>query len=98
MSEDFRSCPGTEGAAEFIENAPHQSNEVDVIAELRKENGRFQLIYWLLVAALIVILGVFAGWNFIWIVGITAGVLSYPISQKVQKLRYPSIVKRLKSK
>ncbi|MBQ1815894.1 MAG: glycosyl transferase [Ruminococcus sp.] len=98
MSDDFRSCPGTEGAAEFIENAPHKSNGVDVLAELNKENGRFQLIYWLLVAALIVILGVFAGWNFIWIVGITAGVLSYPISQKVQKLRYPSIVKRLKSK
>ena len=32
------------------------------------------------------------------IVGIIAGVLFYPISQKVQKIRYPSIIKRLNTK
>ena len=40
-SLDFRSCSGTEGAAEFIENAPHTSESTDMIQELNKANGKF---------------------------------------------------------
>lgn len=40
-SADFRSCAGTVGAAEFIENAPHTSNGTDKLTEMNKENGKF---------------------------------------------------------
>ena len=41
----FRSCAG---AAEFIENAPHSSDGMDIIGELNKANGKFLLTYWLI--------------------------------------------------
>ena len=53
-SEDFRKASGAIGAADFIETAPHKASSRDVIAEMNKENGKFQLIYWLVVIAIIV--------------------------------------------
>ena len=94
MSDNFRSCPGVEGAAEYIENAPHQTDEIDFMQVLNNENKKFQLVYWLIAAALIVLFGFFVSWKFTWIVGVLAGVLSYPISQKVQQARYQSIVNK----
>ena len=61
---------------------------------LNNENKKFQLVYWLIAAALIVLFGFFVSWKFTWIVGVLAGVLSYPISQKVQQARYQSIVNK----
>lgn len=95
--DDFRSCSGTAGAADFILNAPHASEGVDVIAELNKVNVKFQICYWLVMAAAIALFGIFVGWQFTWIIGIAAGVLSRPIGNIVQKLSYPSIVRKKKN-
>ncbi len=93
---DFRSCSGVEGAADFIENAPHASNGVDVISQLNKGNKWFYLCYWFIVSALIVLFGLLVSWGFVWIIGVCAGTLSYPISNLFQKKRYNRIVEKLK--
>jgi len=97
-SEDFRSCIGTAGAAEFIENAPHLSEGVDVLSELNKANGRFQFVYWLSIIIIISLIGVLISWKYVWIVGVAAGILSAPIAGSVQKKQYASIIKKLKEK
>ncbi len=93
-SKDFRSCTGAAGAAAFIENAPHSSNGIDVIAELNKTNVRFQFIYWAIVIAAINLIGFFVGWKYVWIIGIAAGILSGPIGRAVQNRKYTSILRR----
>ena len=97
-SEDFRSCIGTAGAAEFIENAPHLSEGVDVLSELNKANGRFQIVYWLSIIIIISFIGVLISWKYVWIVGVAAGILSAPIAVSVQKKQYASIIEKLKEK
>ena len=97
-SEDFRSCIGTAGAAEFIENTPHLSEGVDVLSELSKANGRFQIVYWLSIIIIISLIGVLISWKYVWIVGVAAGILSAPIAVSVQKKQYASIIKKLKEK
>ena len=93
-SEDFRSCPGTAGAADFIENAPHASDGVDVIAELNKANRKFQLVYWLVAIAAILLVGLLSGRSFGWVIGIAAGVLSSPIGKAAQKKQYGAIIRK----
>lgn len=97
-SEDFRSCIGTAGAAEFIENAPHFSEGVDVLSELNKANGRFQIVYWLSIIIIISLIGVLISWKYVWIVGVAAGILSAPIAVSVQKKQYSSIIKKFNEK
>ena len=97
-SVDFRSCIGTLGAAKFIENAPHFSEGVDVLSELNKANGRFQIVYWLSIIIIISLIGVLISWKYVWIVGVGAGILSAPIAVSVQKKQYASIIKKLKEK
>ena len=97
-SADFRSCIGTLGAAKFIENAPHLSEGVDVLSELNKANGRFQIVYWLSIIIIISLIGVLISWKYVWIVGVAAGILSAPIAVSVQKKQYASIIKKLKEK
>ena len=92
-SEDFRSCSGAAGAAEFIENAPHASNGTDVIGELNKANRRFLLLYWIIVIAAINLVGFLAGWKYVWIIGIAAGILSGPIGKAAQRRRYASMLR-----
>lgn len=87
-STDFRACSGAAGAAEFIENAPHTSNGTDILTELNKENGKFQLLYWLIIIAIIILTGLVISWKFVWVIGIAAGVLSSPISRVIQKKNY----------
>ena len=94
-SDDFRSCGGTAAAAEFIENAPHKSDGVDVLQELNKENGKFQFFYWLVIIAAILLVGFLVSWKFVWIIGVAGGVLSYPIGQTAQKFLYKKVVKKL---
>ena len=94
-SMDFRSCSGPTGAAEFIENAPHSSNGIDVVGELNKSNGRFQLIYWAVIIAAINLIGFLIGWKYVWIIGIAAGILSGPIGRAIQKRKYDSILRRI---
>lgn len=93
-SRDFRACSGTKGAAEFIENAPHSSDGVDVVRELNQSGGRFRLLYWLAAAALIVLVGTLIGWKYVWIIGLAAGVLFTPIGRLFQKKRYAALLKK----
>ena len=93
-SEDFRSCSGTAGAADFIENAPHASDGVDVIAELNRANRKFQLVYWLVAIAAILLVGLLSGRSFGWVIGIAAGVLSSPIGKAAQKKQYGAIIRK----
>ncbi len=95
-SDDFRSCSGTAGAADFIENAPHASNGVDVISEMNKAGGKFKLVYWMIAMALIALAGSFAGWSHVWIMGLAAGVLSGPVSKAVQRKQYDAIIKKIR--
>ena len=96
VSLDFRSCSGAAGAAEFIENAPHASNGVDIVKELNNDTRKFRIFYWAAAAALICLVGTLIGWKYSWIVGVAAGVLSYPVSDLFGKLRYKALVKKRK--
>ena len=93
-SADFRSCTGAAGAAEFIENAPHSSNGFDVVAELNKTKGRFQFIYWAIILAAIMLIGLLISWKYVWMIGVAAGILSNPISRAIQKREYTSLLRR----
>lgn len=94
-SADFRSCTGAAGAAEFIENAPHSSNGFDVVAELNKTKGRFQFIYWAIILAAIMLIGLLISWKYVWMIGVAAGILSNPISRAIQKREYTSLLRRI---
>ena len=92
---DFRACSGTAGAADYIENAPHASDGVDVIRDLNASGTRFQILYWLAVIIAVNLLRFAAGWRFAWIIAVAAGILYTPISKKQQKMKYASLVKRI---
>ena len=94
-STDFRSCSGAAGAAAFIENAPHPSNGIDVVAELNKAASRSQLIYWGIVIAAINLIGFLVSWKYAWIIGVAAGILSGPVGKAIQKRKYASILRRI---
>lgn len=97
-SVDFRSCSGTAGAAEFIENAPHLSDGVDILSELNKVNGKFQLIYWLIIITIAILTGIFISRKYVWLISIAAGILSVPIGRSIQKKQYTSIIKKINDK
>ena len=94
-SADFRSCTGAAGAAEFIENAPHSSNRLDVVGELNKTTVRFHFIYWAIIIAAINLIGFLFSWKYVWIIGIAAGILSNPIGKAIQKRKYFSMLRRI---
>ncbi len=95
-SEEFRSCPGTKGAAEFIENAPHTSNGIDIVSELNKSRGKFMLFYWLAAIAILVLFGFLVSWNYVWIIGVAAGILSTPIINIIQNKQYKKLAEKRK--
>ncbi len=90
-SADFRACPGTAGAAEFIENAPHSSNSIDILSELNRATAKFHLLYWLIVIIAINLTGFLVSWKYVWVIGIAAGILASPIGKAVQKRKYTSL-------
>ena len=92
--EDFRSCIGTEGAAEFIENASHTVTEEDFMKKLNRKNGKTTFLYWLIVLCLAVLSGVFFGWRYILLIGILEGVLHKPIFGKIQNKNYRTLVNK----
>ena len=94
-SADFRSCTGAAGAAEFIENAPHSSNGLDVVGELNKTTVRFHFIYWAIIIAAINLIGFLFSWKYVWIIGVAAGILSNPIGKAIQKRKYFSMLRRI---
>lgn len=90
-SADFRACPGTVGAAEFIENAPHSSNGIDILSELNRATAKFHLLYWLIVIIAINLTGFLVSWKYVWVIGIAAGILASPVGKAVQKRKYTSL-------
>ena len=97
-STDFRSCSGAAGASEFIENAPHSSDGIDLIGELNKTAVRFQLLYWAIVIAAVTLIGVLVGRKYLWIIGIAAGFLSKPIGTAIQNRKYAAALRRLRNR
>lgn len=95
-SDDFRACSGAVGAADFIENAPHSSDGADLLAKLNKSNVRFQLLYWLIIATAIVLVGFLVGWKYVWLIGVAGGLLSAPAVKFMQKKRYKALVQKNK--
>ncbi|MBQ4225805.1 MAG: glycosyl transferase, partial [Oscillospiraceae bacterium] len=95
MSDEFRACCGTAGAAEFIENAPHKSAAPDPLKELNKECGKYQLIYWVTAAVLFILVWKLAGLRFTWLIGVPFGVLGGTsgklISGYVYKKKYKTV-------
>lgn len=78
---DFRSCSGAEGAAEFIENAPHVFEKDSSYVDVNKAMGRFISMYWTIAMIILVLVGIFIGWKYAWIVGVPAGILSFPLQK-----------------
>lgn len=93
-SKDFRNCSGVLGATEFIETAPHTSEEPDILEMLNRFCNRFQLFYWIFVLAIINLIGFFVSWKFVWVIGILAGFFSAPIGRLMQSVKYQSLIKR----
>ena len=73
---------------DFIESAPHTSDEVDIIKLLGKANVRNQVLY--NVAAILIanILFRFVDIKFLWIYIVAAVILSSPINKVLQKIEY----------
>lgn len=94
--DDFRSCTGAKGAADFIENAPHTCDDIDPIAEMNKVNKLLSIIFPILATLIGILLGVHVSWGLGIMVGIALGVLSYPLNTCVQKLHYNAVIKKLK--
>ena len=92
-SDDFRACPGVEGAADFIENAPHSSDGVDIIRDLGKANFGIQVAYSLATILLANILFRFISIKYLWIYIVLTIVLSTPINKGLQKIAYERLVK-----
>lgn len=87
-SADFRACPGIARAAEFIENAPHSSDGIDIMGELNKATVKFRFLYWLVIIIAINLSGFLVSWKYVWMIGIAAGILSSPIAKSIQKRKY----------
>ena len=93
-SDDFRSCSGAKGAADFIENAPHTCDDVDPIGEMNKVNKIWMIVFPIIATGLGVLLGLTVSWGLGIAVGVGLGVLSYPLNTLVQKWRYKAVVKK----
>lgn len=98
MSDNFRSCIGVKGAADFIKSAPHTSDGIDLIEEMNKTNRIVQPLYWLVILTLIVLFGIFVSWLYVWIIGVAGGILFYPICNKFQMMRYNLLAKKVRNK
>ncbi len=95
LSKNFRECPGAEGAASFIENAPHkESFDVDIIKELNKANTKFQTIYWTLFIIALCLIGFTVGWKYAWIIGLPFGILPSIINKRIQLILYRHIIRK----
>ena len=64
-SRDFRACSGVAGAADFIENAPHDPPAGrDILKEVKRESVEFQILCWLNLAAVMLLGFMISGrWN-----------------------------------
>jgi MGT family glycosyltransferase len=91
--DDFRNCPGVKGAADFIENAPHSTDGVDIIRDLSKVNVGLQVGYSMVTILLGNILFRIINIKYLWIYIVLAIVLSMPINKLLQKIAYRILVR-----
>ena len=74
---------------------PHTSDGVDIFKELNAANGKFQICYWLIVCVVMFLFGMFVrDWTKVWIIGVLAGILAYPIGNVRQKKYYDKLIER----
>ena len=87
-SADFRSCTGAKGAADHIEQAPHDSGGRDVIAALNKAVTAQQILYnvlgWILFR--------FVDVRFLWIYIAAVVLLSAPVKNGFQRMYYQKLI------
>lgn len=92
--DDFRSCPGVKGAADFIESAPHASDGVDIIRELGRANVGLQVGYSAFTILLASILFRSIDMKYLWIYIVLAVALSTPVNKWLQKAVYKRLVRK----
>ena len=95
-AEDFRSCPGVSGAADFIEHAPHESSGPDILKEMSKNNVIAQVAYNLFSILLAVLLFRFVSPRFIWVYVVLAVLLSFPFRKWAQNAGYKRLTGKMK--
>ena len=93
--DDLRGCCGTQGAAQFIENAPHTSESPDPLKELSRMNLPFSLLFRVF-AAVLILTGSILKIKGLWIAGIAACILAKPFDRLVTQMHYKKLEKRLK--
>lgn len=77
LSEDFRSCKGAVGAAEFIETAPHEiPKDQNPLKAINAKIGLRQLLYWAVAVTIIVLTSVSGFGKYGWVIGLSAGILN----------------------
>ena len=91
--DDFRQCPGAKGAADFIETAPHNSDGIDIISDLKKANVGLQVGYSLFTVLLASILFRFVPIKYLWIYIVLSIILSMPINKLLQKATYKRLAR-----
>ncbi|MBQ4429087.1 MAG: hypothetical protein II871_04875 [Clostridia bacterium] len=47
-------------------------------------------------AALMILVGLLFDWKYCWLVGVPAGILSFPLGELFAKLRYKALIRRTK--
>lgn len=93
-AEDFRACLGIAGAADFVENAPHESSGIDVMKKLAKANVLAQVVYNIIFVLLAVLIFCFVSPKFIWVYVVLAVVLSSPYKSWVQNEIYNWLIRK----
>ena len=93
-SREFRSHAGAKAAADFIEGAPHQVEENDLIAHLNRLSTVGQIIVRLFVVALAILAGFGLGAKYGWMVGIAGGFLCEPVNKWIQSRVYARLTKQ----
>ena len=69
---------------------------IDIVSELNKSRGKFMLFYWLAAIAILVLFGFLVSWNYVWIIGVAAGILSTPIINIIQNKQYKKLAEKRK--
>lgn len=93
-AKDFRNSPGIAGAADFIENAPHESSDIDIMKKLAKANAFTQVVYNIISVLLAVFIFRFVNLKFIWIYVVLAIILSLPFRKWTQNASYKRLIKK----
>ena len=86
--EDFLSAPGIEGAADFIESAPHPGSGIDPLKELRKETGSVMTGCYGAAALMVLLLRYGFRIRHAWIFGLLAAIAGIPVNNAVLERLY----------